>query len=149
MLTGVGAAVALPPGGTFLDDDGNVHEGYIEAIADAGITTGCNAPLNDRYCPGRDVTRGQMAAFLTRTLGLTDDGGGDRFDDDDDSIFESSIDKLAAAGITSGCNPPANTNFCPNARVTRGQMAGGVFEPRLRVDEPGRRSFRGRRQLSF
>ena len=31
----------LPPGGTFVDDDGNLHEGTIEAIAAAGITTGC------------------------------------------------------------------------------------------------------------
>ncbi len=123
MLVGVGAAAAVPPGGSFVDDDGNVHEGYIEAIKEAGITTGCNSPINDRYCPSSDVTRGQMAAFLVRTLGLTDDGGGDRFDDDDASIFESAIDKLATAGITSGCNPPANTNFCPDRVVTRGEMA--------------------------
>jgi parallel beta-helix repeat protein len=123
LLTGIGAAAALPPGGTFVDDDGNVHEGYIEAIADAGITTGCNAPLNDRFCPTKGVTRAQMAAFLVRTLGLTSDGGGNWFSDDDDSIHESSIDKLAAAGITSGCNPPANTKFCPKRVVSRGEMA--------------------------
>ena len=28
----------LPPGGTFVDDDGDVHEGYIEAIAADRIT---------------------------------------------------------------------------------------------------------------
>jgi hypothetical protein len=64
-----------------------------------------------------------MAAFMVRALGLTDDGGGNSFVDDDGSIFETDIAKLAAAGITKGCNPPANTNFCPNDPVTRGQMA--------------------------
>lgn len=30
----------LPPGGTFIDDDSNTHEGAIEAIAAEGITRG-------------------------------------------------------------------------------------------------------------
>ncbi len=114
------AASALPPGGTFTDDDGSVHEGYIEAIAAAGITSGCNPPLNDRYCPSRAVTRGEMAAFLVRALGLTNDGGQDWFTDDNGSPFESSINRMAAAGITNGCG---NGRYCPNATVTREQMA--------------------------
>jgi hypothetical protein len=40
----------------------------IAALAQAGITRGCNPPTNDRYCPDDNVTRGQMAAFLTRAL---------------------------------------------------------------------------------
>lgn len=112
----------MPPGGTFTDDDGNVHEGYIEAIAAEGVTRGCNPPDNDRYCPGESITRGQMAAFLNRALGL-DASADDPFTDDDDSIFEADIAALAAAGITRGCNPPDNDNFCPDDPVTRGQMA--------------------------
>jgi glucose/arabinose dehydrogenase len=124
VLTTVAAAQAdLPPGGTFTDDNGNVHEGYIEAIAAAGITKGCNPPINDEYCPADYVTRGQMAAFLVRTLGLSDDGGHDWFTDDNGNIFESDINRLAQAGITKGCNPPANDRFCPQDRVTRGEMA--------------------------
>jgi S-layer homology domain len=45
------------------------------------------------------------------------------FTDDDGSIFEADIDAIASAGITKGCNPPANTAFCPDDHVTRGQMA--------------------------
>ena len=124
VLSMLGSALAdLQPGGTFIDDNDNVHEGFIEAIASAGITQGCNPPLNNEYCPSSPVTRGQMAAFLVRALDLTDDGGVDRFTDDKDSIFESDINKLATAGITKGCNPPDNTEFCPNASVTRQQMA--------------------------
>ena len=63
-----------------------------------------------------------MAAFLVRALSLSDPGTVD-FIDDDGSIFGGSIERLAAAGITRGCNPPVNDRFCPDANVTRGQMA--------------------------
>lgn len=46
------------------------HNPNIQAIADAGITTGCNPPTNDNYCPKDTVTREQMASFLARTAGL-------------------------------------------------------------------------------
>ena len=36
------------------------------AASTAGVTRGCNPPVNDRFCPGSNVTRGQMAAFLHR-----------------------------------------------------------------------------------
>ena len=64
-----------------------------------------------------------MAAFLTRALDLLPPDGVNTFADDDDSVFEDSIEALAAAGITKGCNPPANDMFCPAATLTRGQMA--------------------------
>jgi hypothetical protein len=112
----------LRSGGTFVDDNGHFAEGAIEAIAVEGITKGCNPPINDRYCPDDEVTRGQMAAFLARALGLPVTNI-DFFDDDDDSIFEQAINKLAVAEVTVGCNPPSNTRYCPNDPVTRGQMA--------------------------
>lgn len=67
------------------------------------------------------MTRGQMAAFLVRALNLPE--GPDVFVADDGSVFENDINALAEAGITQGCNPPDNTQFCPDAPVTRGQMA--------------------------
>jgi len=45
------------------------------------------------------------------------------FVDDEGSMFEADIERIAAAGITMGCNPPTNDRFCPNDYVTRGQMA--------------------------
>jgi hypothetical protein len=119
---GAATAAELPPGGTFYDDNGNTHEGNIEAIFADGITTGCNPPNADRYCPDDRVTRGQMAAFLVRALDLPATST-DFFADDDDSIFEGDINRLAAAGVTKGCNLPETDQFCPDARVTRGQMA--------------------------
>ena len=39
----------------------------IEALKNSGITTGCGGT---NFCPNNNVTRGQMAAFLARALGL-------------------------------------------------------------------------------
>jgi hypothetical protein len=110
-------------GNHFSDDNGSIFEQDIAKIAAAGITKGCNPPANTHFCPEDPVTREQMAAFLVRALGLTDTGGGNHFSDDNGSIFEQDIAKIAAAGITKGCNPPANTMFCPTSPVTREQMA--------------------------
>ena len=122
-VTSIPAFAPLYPGDVFNDDNGSIFEADIDWLAGQGITKGCNPPANDHFCPNSYVTRGQMAAFLTRALGYTDDGGGDLFKDDDNSVFEGDIDRLGAAGVTKGCNPPANDRFCPDSYVTRGQMA--------------------------
>ncbi len=114
---------ARDPGIDFADDNGSVFENDIESLATAGITKGCNPPANTNFCPDENVTRGQMAAFLVRALGLTARDPGIDFADDNGSVFENDIESLATAGITKGCNPPANTDFCPVSSVTRGQMA--------------------------
>ena len=111
----------------FTDDDTSIFETDIQKLATAGVTRGCNPPGNDRFCPDGQVTRGQMAAFLSRAFAYTDTGGGDLFTDDDASIFETEIDKLATAGVTKGCNPPANDRFCPTSYVTRGQFAAFLY----------------------
>ena len=115
------AGSALDPGGTFGDDNGSVHEGAIEAIADEGITKGCNPPVNDLFCPQDTVTREQMATFLVRALGLP--AGSASFSDVGSSVHAANIGALATAGVTKGCNPPDNTLFCPQDTVTREQMA--------------------------
>ncbi|HEX7100000.1 MAG TPA: S-layer homology domain-containing protein, partial [Acidimicrobiia bacterium] len=113
----------IGPDNPFGDDNGHVFENDIEWLANKGITRGCNPPTNDRFCPDDFVTRGQMAAFLVRAFSYTDDGGGSRFVDDNGHVFEADIARLAAAGVTKGCNPPKNDRFCPDDFVTRGQMA--------------------------
>jgi hypothetical protein len=118
-------AMALPAAKIdhFSDDNDSVFENDINRIADAGIAKGCNPPANTRFCPDDPVRRGQLAAFLVRAKGYTNNGGGNLFSDDNGSVFENDIDKLGTAGVTKGCNPPANTKFCPGERVNRGQMA--------------------------
>ena len=167
--------------GYFRDDETSVHQANIDRIYEAGITAGCNPPLNDRFCPRQEISRGQMAAFLRRNLELPDvqedffgdDGGSifegdinalaavgvafgcdegsfcadapllrdefaeffvraygydnpdetDFFVDDEGNSFEASINKLANHGITLGCNPPDNTNYCPARSLSREEMA--------------------------
>ena len=53
----------------FVDTVGNAHEKAIDALASARITAGCSSNPA-RYCPDREVTRGQMATFLARALDL-------------------------------------------------------------------------------
>src|SRR3970282_2621661 len=53
-----------------------------------------------------------------------------QFNDVPDShTFHTGISWMKDNNITVGCNPPANTNFCPDDNVTRGQMA--TFMKRL------------------
>ena len=116
----------------FVDVADSTFAGEILTIAEAGITAGCNPPENDRFCPDEVVTRGQMAAFLVRALDLPPGPGFPSFDvsrfvDDDGSVFEGDITRLAESGITAGCNPPENDRFCPDEPVTRGQMAAFFF----------------------
>ncbi|MGI9641698.1 MAG: right-handed parallel beta-helix repeat-containing protein [Acidimicrobiia bacterium] len=107
----------------FVDDGDSIFEADIEKIAAAGITTGCNPPRNDRFCPDKVVTRGQMAAFLVRALSLKTTGIPNAFSDDNGSVFQAEVNALAHYGIARGCNPPSNTSFCPNKAVTRAQLA--------------------------
>ncbi len=93
---------------------------FIEEAARAGISTGCGA---GKFCPESAVLRKEMAVFLLRTIegamympppatGL--------FSDVDDDPFKPWIDEVARRGYTAGCG---GSNFCPNAPLTRAEMA--------------------------
>jgi Peptidase family M23 len=105
--------------GYFWDDEGSVHEANIDIMFEEGITRGCNPPYNDNYCPGDNITRGQMAAFLRRLLELPSVGT-DYFTDDGESIFEDDINALAEAGIAFGCTA---TEYCVGDPLRREEMA--------------------------
>lgn len=104
------------PSAGFTDTDGSIFEENIDRLYASGITRGCAA---DRFCPGRLVTRGEMAAFLVRGFRVPTTNRS-TFTDISDSIFSAEIESLAATGITRGCGQSV---FCPSAPVTRGQMA--------------------------
>jgi hypothetical protein len=104
----------------FGDDEGLSHEDSINRLAKAGITTGCS---ETEFCPGGLVSRGQMASFLDRAIGLPA-AGGDHFSDDDGTAHEGAINRIAEAGIITGCTP---TRFCPGGVVTRQQMAAFLY----------------------
>lgn len=120
----------------------HTFHGNIEAMATSGVTRGCNPPLNTRYCSGGSVTRGQMAAFLTRALDLP--VGRRVFADSKGHTFQQDIAALDRAGITRGCR---SDDFCPNDDVTRGQMA--AFLARALDLPPGSARFADTRGHTF
>jgi subtilisin family serine protease len=109
-------------GTDFIDTRTSIFRTDIAWLSATGVTRGCNPPVNDLYCPDRSLSRGEMAAFISRFADLPATGA-DFFVDDEGSIFENDINRLAAARITRGCNPPLNDRFCPDDLITRAQIA--------------------------
>ena len=91
--------------------------GFIERMADEGITSGCG---NGRFCPNDPVTRGQMAVFIEAALGNPANPCMGRFTDVPSGSFCGFIERMADDGVTGGCGAGI---FCPNEPVTRAQMA--------------------------
>lgn len=98
---------------------------FIERLYNAGITGGCSVvPL--MYCPDFTVSRAQMAVFLLRGIhgsGYVPPavGVGTGFADvPANHPVAAWIKQLSIEGITGGCG---GGNYCPDATVTRAQMA--------------------------
>ncbi len=97
---------------------------YVQKLRELGITAGCSATM---YCVDDPVTRGQMAAFIIRAssgLAPTDPfpfPAAPSFTDvAANHSFFGYIQLMKLRGITAGCSA---TQYCPEAHVTRGQMA--------------------------
>ncbi len=106
---------------------------YIEKFAQLGITSGCwpddpSTPENEaKYCPKDEISRAQMAVFITKALGHkpTITCTGNVFRDVNINLGEGFcryIEKFKELNITEGCklDPPL---YCPLDFVTRAQMA--------------------------
>lgn len=114
------------PGQPYFNDVPVTHPffKYIQKMRELNITSGCTPTT---YCPDTNVTRGQMAVFLIR--GKLRSLLGDSFEYPSTPYFSdvpsthpfyNFIQKMRELGITSGCTP---TSYCPDAAVTREQMA--------------------------
>jgi hypothetical protein len=119
---GGGGSVITPaapiPGCGFGDvDASNIFCAEIQWMLQQGITSGC---AEGKFCPKAVATRAQIASMFVRALGLTETGDGDAFGDDNGSVHERDINRLAYAGITVGCG---EGNYCPDEPMTRAQMA--------------------------
>jgi hypothetical protein len=104
------------PAFPLVDAQFSTYNADIVWVYEQGITSGCSA---ERYCPNDNVTRAQMASFLARAMGLPA-ATQDYFSDDNGTTHEANINKIAEAGITTGC---AAGLYCPNDNVSRAQMA--------------------------
>ena len=96
---------------------------WIKQLAAEGITGGCGS---GNYCPAAPVTRAQMAVFLLRSkygASYSPPAVGDStgFGDVQPTYWAAAwIKQLVTEGITAGCG---SGNYCPEAPVTRAQMA--------------------------
>ena len=124
--------VPPPANGTVFSDVavGDFAADFIEDMSIRGLTAGCGGGA---YCPTSNVTRGQMVVFLLKAFlggGYTPPAAtGDVFSDVPVSHpFASWIEEAFNRGITAGCG---GGNYCPDANVTRAQMAALLLETLL------------------
>lgn len=109
-------------GDRFLDvSSSSFAADFVEQLSRDGITSGCGS---QNYCPDASITRAQMAVFLLRAKhGRTyaPPPAAGVFADVPTGYWAANwIEQLAAEGITAGCG---GGNYCPDASVTRDQMA--------------------------
>ena len=119
LLTTVTAALlslTATAASAFPDVRGSVHAPAVSVLSSQGITEGCE---DDRFCPQRDLRRDQLAALIDRAMDLPQTDGG-QFDDLDSTLHGDAIERVAAAGITLGCE---DGRFCPRDEIPRGQFA--------------------------
>ena len=116
----------------FVDDASSIFENDINALAEAGIAFGC---AETEYCATAPLRREELAELLTRTFGYTTPDGADTFTDDE-GPFATSIEAIAAVGVTLGCNPPENDQFCPERTLIRAEMASFMMRA-IRLQEAG------------
>ena len=114
-----GPSVPSVPSVPFTDIEGNVFENAIEWLVAEQITLGCNPLANTLFCPYDEVTRGEMAVFISRAMNLPIPIA-DHFNDDTGRFYEGAANRLYEAGITVGCG---NTKFCGDQVLPREQMA--------------------------
>lgn len=123
-----GSTFTFTPTGTRFADVPATYwaAGFIEQLYNDGITLGCaTGPL--RYCPDAPITRASMAPMLLKARwGGTFNPGtasGTVFSDIPRTHpFAAWVEKLYQYGITLGCTASPR-NYCPDAQVTRAQMA--------------------------
>lgn len=110
----------------FTDDEGNTHEDNINRLAQADIVQGQTATT---FNPNGNVTRAQMATFIAEALDFIRGGalpeGADAFTDDETSVHEANINRLANADIVDG---PGGGLYSPNGLVSRAQMASFIIQ---------------------
>ncbi len=99
-------------------DPASFHARFIERMAELGVTRGCGDLSG--FCPDRNVSRAQMAVFLSRAYNLPPGPDPGYEDVPDDAWYADDVARLAASGITVGCDDGV---FCPSRDTTRGQMA--------------------------
>ena len=106
----------------FADDDGSGHEAAINRIAELGVTVGCATEPQPRFCPDRQVTRAEMAAFMLRAIGQSESDPRriHQFEDVPDGVWYADfVHAFAELGVDRG----TNGRWRPTDPLTRLEMA--------------------------
>jgi hypothetical protein len=113
-----GSRVRVLGGGSTCVDDYSTtaYAGDARWGLEHGLSPGCDPML---FCTYNETHRDELALFLSRLLRLPA-ATEDLFDDDDGSRFEEYHNRVAAAGIMTGCGP---RRFCGTPAVTRQFLA--------------------------
>ena len=119
---------------SFDDVDASSFYGpFIERMAELEVTRGCGD--GSRFCPDRNVTRAEMAVFLSRAFDLGEGPDPGFSDVPADAWYADSVARFAASRITIGCGD--GTEFCPSRATTRAQMATFLARALGLVETPG------------
>jgi SpoIID/LytB domain protein len=121
MILAAGGTLPEEPEDAFGDDDDSVHELAINQLAAVEVVQGTGPGT---YEPQRAIDRAQLASLLDRALDHLDVEApadpDDWFHDDEDSVHQAAINRLAEEGVVAG----TSTGFYePRATTRRDQMA--------------------------
>ena len=131
-------ACAEAPRSDFVDRDEarEPHRPSIDCVDHTNIAQGRTENEQRFYAPLESVTRGQMASFIIQTLqaagyadelpsGEATEEDPDEFNDIAASVHRERINQLARIGVANGVGD--GTNYAPEARITRQQMASFIL----------------------
>lgn len=131
LTTFLARALRLPPAtgpAGYLDTVGTPHAPGIDALAAVGILTSTGS---DRFAPNEALTRAEMAALVSRSLGLAAKAPAPFTDVPADHPHAAGIAAAFEAGLTKGCG---GDRFCPDGTLTRAQMATLIARAFLGLD---------------
>ncbi len=111
-------------------DDTGFHAGFVERMAELGVTVGCGGGL---FCPDDNISRAHMAVFLSRAFNLPEAAPPGFTDVPSDAWYASHVARLAASKITVGCGD--GSMFCPADLTTRAQMATFLWRAQDTVED--------------
>ncbi len=99
------------------DYDNHWAEKVIDEWRDYGIVSGYG---EDIFKPNKEITRAELAVFISRVFGLKDTKGANKFTDVEDATwYAEDIARVSAAGVMQG----ADGKFNPMSFATREEVA--------------------------
>ena len=104
--------------------DGAFYTVPVVQLDAGGVFAGTECDNGSGFCPDEPLDRQTMAVWVVRLSSRDDPApiSESRFDDvDAGSFYAPFIERMAERGITTGCGD--GSGFCPDATVTRAQMA--------------------------